>query len=485
MDSYLVSEIKRGSFEMKKALTNFALLFLVSGFIVGVPEGVAAVGKSYISRKENEWLAKAYRVDRNGWIYLHIEGKPFERGFQRGYLTANEIDEFLKTAAYFKKFDTGKELDFFVEAAVKLFKNKVSKEYIEEMKGMVAGMERAGRKVTFEEMLFMNGFIDIWYWWPQEKKSRGDGCSAFIATGDATADGEIVMAHNSWAGYALGRFCNIILDIVPERGHRILMQSWGPCIYSATDFFITGAGLIGTETTIGGFNGFNRKGIPVFERARRAMQYADNIDEWAKIMIKRNNGAYANSWLLGDIKTGEIARLELGLKHHSLEKKTDGYISGSNITDNIEILREETKASYDDVRNDRVARRERWKQLMKKHYGKIDVEIAKEMLADHYDVYLEKENPGSRTICGHGELDDGSVPGGRGAYSPVGAVDGKVVDSNIARNWRFWAKWGSSCGIGFDAQKFLEKHTQYDWQEGYLGDLPAEPWTIFPVKEGE
>ena len=118
---------------------------------------------------------------------------------------------------------------------------------------------------------------------------------------------------------------------------------------------------------------------------------------------------------MGDIKTNEIARLELGLKHHSLEKKTTGYISGSNVTDNIKILREETNATYDDIRDFCVSRRERWKQLMKKHYGKIDVEIAKRMLADHYDVYLQREAPSSRTICGHAELDGGSIPGGWGA----------------------------------------------------------------------
>ena len=467
----------------KMLIYSVSIMLLIAGC---AREAAVPVRQGLSEVKEQEWLEKAYRYDKNGWIFLHIEGGPFERGFQRGYLTANEIEEFLETIAYILEFQTAKELDFFVEAAAKLFRKKVSKEYIEEMRGMVAGMEKAGKKVTFEEMLFMNGFIDIWwYWWPKEKKSMEGGCSAFIATGEATADGKIVMAHNSWSSYALLRFCNIIVDIVPDKGHRILMQSWGPCIYSATDFFITGAGLIGTETTIGGFRGFNRKGTPVFERARRAMQYANSIDEWARIMIKDNSGAYANSWLLGDIATGEIARLELGLKHHSLEKKTTGYISGSNIPDNIKILREETGASYDDIRSTRIARRERWKQLMKEHYGKIDVEIAKQMLADHYDVYLEKENPGSRTICGHYELDDGSIPASRSAYYPGGAIDGKVVDSNMAKNWQFWAKWGSSCDIGFDAKQFLEKHTQYDWLGGYLKDLPAGPWTIFPVKEKE
>jgi hypothetical protein len=433
---------------------------------------------------EKSWLARAYRQDENGWIFLHTEGAPFERGFQRGYLTANEIDEFLRTLAYTEEFQTGHDLAFFIRASSRLFKGNVPAEYVEEMRGIVAGMERAGKKVTYDQVLFMNGFIDIlWYWWPQEKKrSGGDhpGCSAFIATGDATADGKIVMAHNSWVGYTLGKSANILIDIVPERGHRILMQSWGPCIYSATDFFITGAGLIGTETTIGDFDHFDRRGTPVFARARQAMQYANNIDEWADILIRKNSGAYANSWLLGDIKTGEIACLELGLKHHSLEKKSNGYFTGSNVTRNVKILRMETGASWDDVRDGAVARRVRWDQLMKEHYGRIDAALARQMLADHYDVYLQKEQPGRRTICGHGELDDGRVPGGDAAYRPSGAFDGKVVDSEMAKNWHLWAKWGGSCDLGFEAAGFLEKHPQYDWMKGFLPDLPAKPWTIFP-----
>lgn len=168
---------------------SVSIMLLITGC---AREAAVPVREGYLTVKEKEWLAKAYRVDRNGWIFLHIEGQPFERGFQRGYLTANEIDECLKTTAYIEEFQTAKELDFFTKAAAKLFKGKVSKEYIEEMKGMVAGMERAGKTMTFDQMLFLNGSIDIlWYWWPHEKESMGPGCSAFIATGEATADGKI------------------------------------------------------------------------------------------------------------------------------------------------------------------------------------------------------------------------------------------------------------------------------------------------------
>jgi hypothetical protein len=459
---------------------NVAVLLLIAGCAV---ERESPIAQGPLTAQENQWLAKAYRQDSSGWIYLHIEGAPFERGFQRGYLTADETADFLKTLAYTQKFETAKDLDFFVAQSAKLFKGKVSAEYVEEMKGMVAGMRRRGKEVTYDEMLFMNGYIDVcWYWWPKEKESMGPGCSAFIATGEATADGKIVMAHNSWDDYSTGVYGNIIVDLVPDEGHRILMQSWGPLIYSGADFFITSAGLIGTETTIGGFKGFDPAGTPVFERARKAMQYANTIDEWAQIMVEHNSGAYANSWLLGNIRTNEIARLELGLKHHSLEKKQSGYFSGSNVTDDIALLRDEADLAYTDIRTSPVARRERWKQLMRTYNGKVDVELAKKMLADHYDVYEGQEKPGLRTICGHGELDDGRIPGGGsgGAYSPSGALDGKVVDSKMAANWQFWAKWGSSCDRNFIAKEFLEKHTQYDWLKGYLKDLPAEPWTIFP-----
>lgn len=437
----------------------------------------------------NDLLAKGYRHDENGWIFLHIEGKPFERGFQRGYLTADEIDEFLKTLAYVEEFETGQDLDFFVRAACKLFKGKVPAEYVEEMRGVAAGMNHAGKDVTYDQVLYMNGFIDVlWYWWPQAKRAGAGnhpGCSAFIATGDATAGGQIVMAHNSWVGYALGKSANLIVEIAPEQGHRVLMQSWGPLIYSGLDFFLTGAGLIGTETTIGGFEHFNRRGIPVFCRARQAMQYAESIDEWADIMIRHNSGAYANSWLLGDIRTGEIACLELGLKYHGLRKKSNGYFTGSNVAEDTKVLRGETDASWDDVRSTAVSRRVRWGQLMKEHYGRIDVAVAKRMLADHYDVYLQQEQPSSRTICGHAELDDGRVPGAWGAYQPGGAFDGKVVDSGMAKNWRLWAKWGGSCDIGFSAEDFLAEHPQYDWLRGYLPDLPPQPWTVFPSGRGD
>jgi hypothetical protein len=296
-----------------------------------------------------------------------------------------------------------------------------------------------------------------------------------------TTDGQIVLGHNTMSSFYYPS-CNIIIDIVPEKGHRIFMQGYAGLIHSGTDFFVTDAGLVGSETTIGGFFPFDENGIPEFARMRTATQYASGIDEWCEIMKKGNNGGYANAWLIGDIKTNEIARLELGLKYIGFEKKKDGFFVGSNVAEDIKILRFETKISETDIRYSSIARRVRWKQLMKENAGKIDAKKGQEMEADHFDTYLNSETPGLRTLCSHPDLDP-DIYGVDEPYAPWGALDGKVVDAAMAKKMSFSARWGSACGTPFNAKTYLEKHQQYDWMDGLVQDRPSEPWTIFTAGE--
>jgi len=218
---------------------------------------------------------------------------------------------------------------------------------------------------------------------------------------------------------------------------------------------------------------------------RTATQYASNIDEWCDIIKTGNNGGYANAWLIGDVNTNEIARLELGLKYVGFEKKKDGYFIGSNVAEDLRILRFETKMTDNtDIRNNAISRRVRWEQLMKQYKGQIDLTNAEAFEADHYDTYLNKIRPGYRTLCAHNELD----PNYEGEehwqpYAAFGAIDGKVVDSEMAKKMSFMARWGAACGTPFDAQKYLEEHPQYDWEQGILQSRPSEPWTEFSIGE--
>jgi hypothetical protein len=289
-----------------------------------------------------------------------------------------------------------------------------------------------------------------------------------------TADGEIVLGHNTMTGYDDG-FVNVIIDIVPSTGHRILMQTCPGWIHSGSDFFITDAGLVGSETTIGGFNGFDEQGIPEFCRMRRATQDADSIGQWCEIMKHGNNGGYANAWLLGDTKTGEIARLELGLKHVGLERTHDGYYTGSNVAENIKILRLETDVQETDIRRSGVARRVRWEQLMEEYRGRITVDLARQFEADHYDPYLHRIIQNGRVLCDHSDRDSLVDP----PFDPGGTIDGKVVDSKMAKAMTFSARWGSACGTPFDARAFLHDHPQFKWMAGILKSRTAHGWANF------
>ena len=439
--------------------------------------------------EEKTWLNKAARADRAGWTLLHLEGRPEERGFQHGFLLAREIGEALRVRREVWRQQSGMEWPWLVDRVKAVFTPRIDAENLAEMEGIAAGMKAAGVAATRDDIVAYNAWFDIFYWWPKAKDKLGakapdaakEGCSSFIATGTATADGKIVLAHNTWFGYTIAD-ANVILDLKPAQGHRILMQVFPGWIHSGTDFFVTDAGLVGSETTIGDFTGFDDKGVPEFARMRRATQDASSIDEWCAIMKKGNNGGYANAWLLGDVNTSEIARLELGLKHVAFEKKKDGFFVGSNIAEDLKILRFETSSNDIDIREDNIARRVRWKQLMKANAGRIDADKAKAFLGDGFDTYLGKEGPDSRSLCGRGDLDP-RFEGGGIPFSPSGAFDAKVVDAAMAKRMTIAAHWGAACGPAFDAAAFLAAHPQFEWMAGLLKDRPQGPWAEFSSKD--
>jgi len=446
-----------------------------------------------LTTTQQAWLSKANRHEKAGWVYLHIEGSPQERGFQHGYLLAKEIGAGIQATRADWEFKTATEWTWLLRKTTAMFVKKIDKENLAELDGIVEGMLSAEVPSSRAEIIAYNAYIELsGYWWPEELKKIKDGkekpdkqsCSAFIATGSMTADGGVVLAHNTMGSYQ-DPLPNVILDIAPEQGHRILMQTWPGWIHSGTDFFITDAGLVGAETTIGWFSGFDSKGIPEFSRMRRATQDADSIADWCAIMKKGNNGGYANAWLLGDVKTGEIARLELGLKYVGFERKRDGYFIGSNIAEDLKILRFETEGHDTDIRESIVARRVRWKQLMTQYTGKIDAEAAKAFEADHFDVYLGEDRAGNRSLCAHWDLERQPASPSVIPNSPAGTSDAKVVDSQMAKRMSFAARWGSACGIPFDAEKFLTEHPQFEWMKDILQSRPSEPWTEFVAGEQE
>jgi len=448
-------------------------------------------------------MKNGFTYEKNGWKYVSIKGKPKERGYAYGFACAKDFTEIQKMLGFFMYESYGRDWKFFIEKVNDDFKEMTKTdfpEFYEEMEGIADGCNANGCKTSLDEIIAWNFYMSIPYWYPSwietsdtinhshTPKSAGpreggakDHCSAFIAVGkDWTEDGKIVVAHNSFCDYIDGQFANVVLDITPEDGYRIIMQT-SPCwIWSGTDFFVTSKGIIGTETTIGGFLPYVKK-YPIGYRIRKAMQYGKSLDDYVEILLHENSGDYANSWLFGDINTNEILRIELGLEFHNVERTKNGYFIGFNATYDAQIRNIEcVNAGFYDIRRHQGARYVRLSDLMDENKGKLNVDIAKKIIADHYDVFLQKENKCSRTVCSHYELDPReymSAPGRPLPFAPHGAVDGFVCDSKMAENMIICGRYGNSCGTPFIKEDFIKKHRQYEIFGPYLKDRPSEEWT--------
>lgn len=457
--------------------------------VADAPRAAHADDNYYEETKE-----KGYRFERGGWIYVHLEGSPYDIGYQHGYLLAPEIGDAFATVRLEMTHDSGRDWDFFRRAARTMLWPKIDSEYQFELKGIVDGLHAKGTNLDIDDIVAFNAFSELsdYYvpWLNAQTHARIPAlnleayahCSAFVANGSWTKDHQIVMAHNNWTTYIEGVRWRIIFDIVPRTGYRILMDGFPGAIASDDDFGVNSSGIMITETTIANFHGWNPEGKAEFVRARKAMQYADSIDSFVKIMQDENNGGYANDWLLGDRKTGEIARFEQGLKHTKVWRTMDGYYSGANFPSDPDVTKDETTFDPNNPATGPNGRRIRWDQLLDGNKGKIDASLAEVFLADHYDTFTKKEGANKRTLCGHGDTQAETLPGSNTPpFDPSGSVSGKVIDSNMAASLSFIARIGHPCGINFDAAKFLEAHPDFSWESSVLRDMVAGPWTEFRI----
>jgi hypothetical protein len=467
-------------------------LFAALLAIASIPAAQAQGGSSDLR------LQKAYRFQKGGWTYVHLEGSPSDIGYQHGFLLAPEIADALDAIKLFDTHQTQRDWQFFRKTAREMLWPHIDLEYQQELQGIADGVKAHGVDLDVYDIVALNAFEEVPdYYVPwlnkREKQARAPklkapgNCSAFIATGSYTKDHQIVIAHNNWTSYLAGERWVVIFDILPQHGQRILMDGFPGVITSDDDFGVNAAGIMITETTIAQFEGWDPKGKPEFMRSRKALQYAESIDDYVRIIKEGNNGGYANDWLIGDRKTGEIAYLELGLKNTSLWRTKDGYYVSSNFPRDPKLIREETDGfDPNDMSSSMNARHARADEMVQHARGTIDVEMAENFLADHVDSFeknassMEKVQPNERSLCGHVDVSPRGVKQWEwNPYNPGGAVQGKATDSNMAANMSFVARAGHPCGANFVAADFLEQHPEFAWQKPLLRDMKAGLWTKF------
>src|SRR3984957_20444629 len=351
----------------------------------------------------------AYRYPVGGWIYVHIEGQPYERGYQHGHLMAKEIPQYMeRCAAELDPKGKNKSWNLARTTVTALFMHGFDQEILAEMKGIADGASDAGarwegRPIDLTDIVVLNTTVELSdlsaalnatpsglqglrmiapNYVNRKRGAAPDHCSAFAATGAATRDGRMVIGHTTWWPLTLAEQTNVMLDIKPASGHRILMQSYPGGIESGTDWYQNDVGVVLTETTINQ-SPFNMNGTPIAYRARKAIQYGGDIDQVVQYLSDKNNGLYTNEWLLGDAKTNEIALFELGTYKTRLYRSskndwfggTEGFYWGDNNAKDLSVRLEESPdpnsppAYLPSVPMERDLK---WQDLYREYKGKID-----------------------------------------------------------------------------------------------------------------
>lgn len=345
----------------------------------------------------------------NGWMQVSFQGSPYEIGLQHGTLLKPQIQKIEPLLKYTKKNNYNEFMNR-CKSLYLLWQSDLNWSFIyDEMRGI---SEASGTS------------IDIIFAWNMllSLDSPEPRCSAFI-----WSDGSnIVMAHNTHSEFSTGFFGNVVAHIYPKTGYHFVMQTAPGLVSSSTDWFITSSGIIGCETTLKQTDEpvFDNDHVPYFFRIRKAMEQGTMMDDYVRIMSENNAGDYGCQWLLGNINTGHIMQFELTLNEKTVTMQTSGYFVGANMSSwNPEPLSSRNGA--------RIARL----QELIQNKSNIDVEYAKQVLADHYDMYLKKKCKGYRSICSHKEPNKNA-----------GTVDGKVTNTALAKHMHFMGRMGSSCG---------------------------------------
>jgi hypothetical protein len=272
---------------MRRAFSLALLLIAICSTAVALSRSKQpAVAAAALS--ESMLAGSSRKPPVSGWTVVHLSGSPAQIGYQHGYLLAPEIADLQKVFLLELTHDTGKDWNFYRDAAKNVMWPHIEQEYRDEMQGIADGLQAHGVKFDIWDVVVMNAAEEWSYYVGQYDKDHNikspstvtapDHCSAFVATGSYTRDGKIVIAHNDWTGYMDGSRWTIAFDIKPAKGYRLVMDGLPGLIHSGDDFGVNAAGIVITETTITGFSGYDFNGIPEFVRARKAMQYSASID---------------------------------------------------------------------------------------------------------------------------------------------------------------------------------------------------------------
>lgn len=480
------------SFRQLRSLTVALLLACLlapaawaSGPAVPPASAAFSIDPHTVQRWQGGW-----RHPQAGWTVVHIEGAPYERGLQHGHLLAAEIADYIRAlSAYWKAEAPAVAWEKNRKLSGLLFGKSFSPEQMQEMQGIADGANAEGARIgkrrlevldiiTLNAANELDALDDALAVTPdgavysaglspgqaaqtlkvvRRQRQKPRRCNAFVAHGPATRDGKILFGHITMYDLYPANFYNVWMEVVPTTGYRFVMQTTPGGIHSSMDYAINAAGMLLAETTLDQ-GPLVVGGSSLAARIRQAQQYADSIDSATAMLTRNGNGLSSAEWLMGDLKTNEIALLTLGsgnassLHRSSRNQWFEGaegfYWSDNNAKEQDMRLqagawrngRPSAAAAFSPNRRDEI-----WLRNYRDYKGRMDLDFARKVL---------------------------TTPEIVSAYG----VDAKVTNAELATQLQSWGSFGPPVGAVWpptaqEARKFPA-----------IRPLVHNPWTLLDLQ---
>ena len=155
-------------------------------------------------------------------------------------------------------------------------------------------------------------------------------------------EGELHMTHNMWTGYfqmlVVWKQYDFQLSGEGIVSSKIAFSSWPGLLSSEDDFYITGQGLLITETTNNVYNYqlydlISPASLVAWVRATTANYMATDAKSWHELFKKYNSGTYNNQWVVTDTNLFKTNMTVLAPNTILVGSQLPGYYEFSDVTD--------------------------------------------------------------------------------------------------------------------------------------------------------
>ncbi|MBN2159516.1 MAG: hypothetical protein JW807_08980 [Spirochaetes bacterium] len=343
-----------------KRITAFLVIICSIITITACDEEYAWVepqAQSYSYSSLNDLMDRTYAPDGRGYLavnsegkkLLHLEGAPYEMGYQHGYLCAEAVSRMASVEFWGGLIIQMTGIDVTVdqlydlvggEAGVRTLVNllylpidkairagDVPKEFLEEINGIVDGANDAGFAVEFKSVMMNNMAFDaiLGIGYPVVSPfiplaipflPVPHACNAFVASGSATLDGRTLMGRDfMFANGAYYKY-GLLIEYVPDNGNRLVSVMAPSFVGTAAGMNEKGIG-IGIDMVPSANSNVTALGMGGLLINRYVLQYANELGQAAKILTTKKLGV---SWLfpigdgIGAEKGGAVVEVSANLK---------------------------------------------------------------------------------------------------------------------------------------------------------------------------